>query len=249
MMIWKRPYAFSLIFTTVFGWLRVDGSVPEQPNGLVFVRQRCSIGDMTQETSPKFEAMKQIRDELLDFKESPLYAERVANNMFPVIGEGSHDADIMFVGEAPGKNEAQTGRPFCGASGRILDELLQHIGVDRKTVYVTNVVKDRPTNNRDPKPEEIELYAPFLDRQITVIQPKVIATLGRFAMDYIMRRYGLEDQVGAISALHGKVFTTTIGEQEVSVVPLYHPAVAVYNRTQLDELKKDFEVLKQFLQQ
>jgi uracil-DNA glycosylase len=93
--------------------------------------------------------------------ESPLYAERVANGVFPVIGDGSYDASVMFIGEAPGRNEAKTGRPFCGASGKILDELLRHVGISRDDVYVTNVVKDRPTNNRDPKPEEIEIYAPF----------------------------------------------------------------------------------------
>src|SRR3989344_4714607 len=98
----------------------------------------------------------------------------------------------MFIGEAPGKNEAATGRPFCGVSGRILDELFVSAGIDRKNVYVTNIVKDRPPANRDPLPEEISTYARFLDRQIDIIQPKVIATLGRFSMDYIMRQFGLE---------------------------------------------------------
>lgn len=195
----------------------------------------------------KLEEMKKIKDELLNFKESPLYAERVANGVFPVIGEGSHDAKIMFIGEAPGKNEAATGRPFCGMSGKVLDELLAHIGVDRESVYITNVVKDRPTNNRDPKPAEIELYAPFLDRQVDIIKPQVIATLGRFSMEYIMKRYGLESEVEPISKIHGKVFDTKVEDNDVSVVPLYHPAVAVYNRNQLDDLKKDFEVLKKFL--
>ena len=192
----------------------------------------------------KFQKMKEIRDEIMNLKESPLYKERVEGKYFPVIGEGSHDAKIMFVGEAPGRNEAQTGKPFCGASGKVLDELLSHIGVDRKTVYVTNIVKDRPTNNRDPKPEEIELYAPFLDKQIDIIEPRVIATLGRFSMEYIMQRYGLEDKLETISNMHGKVFKTKTSEgKSVSIVPLYHPAVAVYNRNQLDILKKDFEVL------
>jgi DNA polymerase len=196
------------------------------------------------ETSPKFEAMKQIRDELLTFTASPLYIERIENGMFPVIGAGSHDAKIMFIGEAPGKNEAKTGRPFCGASGRVLDELLAHVGVKRDDVYITNIVKDRPTNNRDPKPEEIELYAPFLDRQIDIIQPKVIATLGRFSMEYVMRRYGLEAKLDTISTLHGQQFVTKMSYGDVTIVPLYHPAVGIYNRNQLPELKRDFEVLK-----
>lgn len=197
--------------------------------------------------SQKFEAMKQIRDEVLNLTESPLYIERMANGTFPVIGSGSHDAKIMFIGEAPGKNEAKTGKPFCGASGRVLDELLAHIGLPRESVYITNIVKDRPTNNRDPYPDEIELYAPFLDRQIEIIQPTVIATLGRFSMEYVMRRYGLEGQCDVISKLHGRTFETKLSYGTVNVVPLYHPAVGIYNRTQLPELKKDFEVLKTFL--
>ncbi len=199
------------------------------------------------ETSPKFEAMKQIRDELLTFTASPLYIERIENGMFPVVGAGSHDAQIMFIGEAPGKNEAKTGRPFCGASGRVLDELLAHVGMKRDDVYITNIVKDRPTNNRDPKPEEIELYAPFLDRQIDIIQPKVIATLGRFSMEYVMRRYGLEEKLDVISKLHGQQFVTTMSYGDVTIVPLYHPAVGIYNRNQLPELKKDFEVLEKLM--
>jgi DNA polymerase len=202
---------------------------------------------MSGSESPKFEAMKQIRDELLTFTASPLYIERIENGMFPVIGAGNHDAKIMFIGEAPGKNEAKTGRPFCGASGRVLDELLAHVGVKRDDVYITNIVKDRPTNNRDPKPEEIELYAPFLDRQIDIIQPKVIATLGRFSMEYVMRRYGLEEKLDTISTLHGQQFVTEMSYGEVTIIPLYHPAVGIYNRNQLPELKKDFEVLTKFL--
>lgn len=198
-------------------------------------------------TSPKFEAMKLIRDEVVGLSTSPLYKERIENGVFPVIGAGSHDARIMFIGEAPGKNEAKTGKPFCGASGRVLDELLAHIGLPREAVYITNIVKDRPTNNRDPLPEEIELYAPFLDRQIEIIQPAVIATLGRFSMEYVMCRYGLEESLDVISKLHGQAFETKLAYGAAHIVPLYHPAVGIYNRNLLPELKKDFEVLKRFL--
>jgi uracil-DNA glycosylase family 4 len=116
-----------------------------------------------------------------------------------VIGEGSHFADIMFVGEAPGKNEAIQGRPFVGASGKFLNELLLGVGIKREDVYITNIVKDRPPENRDPTPEEIEMYGPFLDRQIDIIQPKVIATLGRFSMVYIMKKFGLDFEIEPIS--------------------------------------------------
>src|SRR3989344_3154560 len=135
-------------------------------------------------TEDRFEEMRKIRDELLGFKKSPLYKYRLENKYFPVVGEGSHNAHIMFIGEAPGKNEAETARPFCGKSGKILDEMLESINLNRSDVYITNIVKDRPPENRDPTEAEIKLYAPYLDRQINIIQPKVIATLGRYSMSY-----------------------------------------------------------------
>ncbi len=190
------------------------------------------------------EALKKIKDEIVNLTDSPLYSYRQENGYFPVIGEGSHVAKIMFIGEAPGETEAKTGRPFCGRAGKILDELLKSIGIDRSNVYITNIVKDRPPKNRDPLPSEIELYAPFLDRQIAIIKPKVIATLGRFSMQYIMTRYGLEWELGPISRIHGRVFETKLGGEELSVVPLYHPAAAIYNQSLLKNLKEDFAVLK-----
>jgi len=195
----------------------------------------------------KKDEMKKIRDEVINLKKSPLYKYRVENKYLPVIGQGSHDASILFIGEAPGEKEAKTGVPFCGASGKFLDELLAHIKIPREEVYIANILKDRPQGNRDPKPEEIELYVPFLDRQIEIIKPKVIATLGRFAMNYIMERYGLKDEVTKISEMHGKVFKTTGPAGSVIIVPLYHPAVAIYNANNKDELKKDFEVLRSLI--
>ena len=188
--------------------------------------------------------MREIRDEIVALKSSPLYQFRINNNNYPVIGEGSHEARIMFVGEAPGKNEAMTGRPFCGASGRILDELLASIGIPRAEVYVTNIVKDRPPENRDPLPGEIEVYGPFLDRQIDIIQPKAIAALGRFSCGYIMRKFGLDLELEPISKIHGKVFDADAGYGAIKVIPLYHPAVAVYNSHTKDTLKDDFQILK-----
>lgn len=198
---------------------------------------------------PKYDEMKKIRDELLMFTTSPLYEYRLKNNYFPVIGEGSHDAKIMFVGEAPGMNEARTGKPFCGAAGKFLTELIESIGLKREQVYITNVVKDRPPENRDPTPEEIALYSPFLDRQIQIIQPKVIVTLGRHSMNYIMKRYDLDLELDSISKLHGKSFETVYFDkanqpQAVTIVTLYHPAAALYNGGTRDVHKKDFEVLK-----
>jgi len=186
------------------------------------------------------DALKKVKDEVLALSSSPLYAERIKNKYFPVIGEGSHSAPIMFVGEAPGENEAKTGRPFCGRAGKVLDELLASVGIARKDVYVTNIVKDRPPDNRDPLPDEIAAYAPFLDRQIEIIKPKVVATLGRFSMQYVMNRYGLEFELDSISKLHGKVFNA----KDFKFIPLYHPASAIYNQHLLPTLKEDFKVLK-----
>lgn len=190
--------------------------------------------------------MKQIRDEIFVLKDSPLYEYRTKNNYFPVIGEGSHDAKIMFVGEAPGRNEAKTGRPFCGAAGKVLDSLLEHAGILRSDVYITNIVKDRPPQNRDPLASEIEIYGPFLDRQIEIIQPKVIASLGRYAMGYIMKKFDLELELEPIGKAHGKAYKGRASYGDIDVVALYHPCVAVYNPNNIGSLKKDFEVLRRY---
>ncbi len=191
--------------------------------------------------------MRQIRDEVMELKQSPLYEYRTSNKYFPVIGEGSHDAKIMFVGEAPGKNEAKTGRPFCGAAGKVLDQLLAHVNIPRDSVYVTNIVKDRPPENRDPLSGEIEIYGPFLDRQIEIIQPKVIASLGRYAMGYVMQKFGLDLEMEPIGKAHGKAYGAKASYGDIQIVALYHPCMAVYNPNNIEMLKKDFEVLKKYV--
>ena len=201
---------------------------------------------MENEVEKRKALMKQIRDEIVALKDSPLYSYRVANKFFPVIGEGSHMAHIMFIGEAPGANEAKTGKPFCGASGRILDELLISVGIARNDVYVTNIVKDRPPENRDPLPSEIEMYGPFLDRQIEIIKPKVIATLGRYSMNYIMKHLGLDFEIEPIGKAHGKNYEAKTSYGTVDVIPLYHPATALYNGSLREVLKEDFKILKKY---
>lgn len=192
------------------------------------------------------ELLRKTKEEIIAGEHLPLYSERIKNKVYPVIGEGNHHAKIMFIGEAPGKNEAETGKPFCGASGRILDELLNSVGIQRQDVYVTNIVKDRPPANRDPLPHEIEAYAPYLDMQIEIIQPQIIATLGRFSMVYIINKFGLNSQLESISRMHGRVLEAQTGYGIIKIIPLYHPAVAVYDSSRKGELKKDFEILKQF---
>lgn len=142
----------------------------------------------------------------------------------------------MFVGEAPGKNEDEQGRPFCGASGRLLDELLAGIGLSRETVYITNSVKCRPPNNRDPFDDEITACAPYLTRQVAHIKPRIIATLGRYAMNHFLP--GL-----TISQVHGKPFR----RKGQVYIPLYHPAVALYRASMRDELHNDFKIINQVL--
>ncbi len=196
---------------------------------------------MTKENRGKL--LREIKDEVVKSKDLPLYKERIKNRAYPVIGEGSHYAEIMLIGEAPGRNEAKTGRPFCGAAGKILDELLESAGIKREDVYITNIVKDRPSFNRDPLPVEIEAYAPFLEKQIKIIQPKIIATLGRFSMKYIMEKFNLGDKLEPISQMHGKSFEAETSYGKIKIIPLYHPAVAIYNASTKDTLKKDFKIL------
>jgi uracil-DNA glycosylase family 4 len=195
----------------------------------------------------RFEKMKEVHDELLVFKKSPLYTYRVKNKYFPVVGEGSYTAKIMFIGEAPGKSEAETGKPFCGRSGKLLDEMIESITLKRADVYITNIVKDRPPENRDPTPKEIKLYAPFLDRQINIIEPQVIATLGRFSMEYVMKHLGIGEQLKSIGNMHGKEFEAETHYGKVIIVPLYHPAVALYNSSNKQTLLRDFKVLKKYI--
>jgi DNA polymerase len=197
--------------------------------------------------SDKTEKLKAIRDAVWNLTESPLYEYRKQNNYYPVLGMGSHDASIMFIGEAPGKNEAEKGLPFVGASGKFLDKMLEGINLKREDVYITNIVKDRPPDNRDPSTAEINLYSPFLVQQIEIIQPKVVATLGRFSMEFILRLFDSPEKIQKISQLHGKVIEVQAGYGKIHVLPLFHPAVALYNQAQKATLLEDFQVLKQFV--
>ena len=199
--------------------------------------------------SKRDELLLKVKEEVLNLKESLLYTFRIKNKVFPVIGEGNHEAKIMFVGEAPGKNEAATGRPFCGAAGNILTQLIESVGLKREDVYITNIVKDRPPDNRDPLPEEIKIYAPFLDRQIEIIQPKIIATLGRYSMAYIMEKFGLFNELKSISQIHGRIFDVTTSWGNVKIITLYHPAVALYQNSLKEEMFKDFQVLKNTMEE
>lgn len=191
----------------------------------------------------KISMMEEMATGLSALKKSPLYEYRKENNYLPVLGEGSLSAGIMMIGEAPGRNEAKTGRPFCGAAGKILDELLASANLKREEIYITNIVKDRPPENRDPSPEEIKVYGPILDRQIDIIRPKAIVALGRYSMKYIFEKFGLSSELRPISEAHGKIFDAKTAHGSLKIVVLYHPCVAIYNRSKLPQLKKDIKIL------
>ncbi len=199
------------------------------------------VKKLTFKNPSKRDLLKEIKEEVVNFKESPLYNHRTDNKFFPVIGEGNHDAEILFIGEAPGKREAQTGRPFCGRAGKILDEMLDSVEIKREDVYITNIVKDRPPENRDPLPEEIEAYADFIDRQIKIIQPKIIVGLGRFSSHYLLKKFNLEKEIKPISSIHSKVFK--IGN--LKIIPFFHPASAIYDQRKRDNLVDGFKIIKQ----
>jgi uracil-DNA glycosylase len=194
----------------------------------------------------KAAALKQVRDDLVGTTHSPLYPFRNENRFFPVIGEGNPDATFFLIGESPGKAEAATGRTFIGPSGEVLDELLRSIGLQREDVFMTNVILDHP-GKRDPQPEEIAFYGPFVDRLISIVQPPVLVTLGSFAMEYILRKLDVPEKRGKISQLHGKLIKAQMDYGEIHVVPMYHPAMTLYTPAKKETLRQDFSKLKFFL--
>jgi uracil-DNA glycosylase len=158
-----------------------------------------------------------------------------------VFGEGDPGADLMFVGEAPGYHEDQQGRPFVGQAGKLLEQLLASIGMTREQVYIANVLKSRPPNNRDPRPEEIDACRPYLWRQIEIIRPKVVCTLGNFATKLLSG-----DQRG-ITKVHGQPRATEIAGHRLYLYPIFHPAAALYTPANLATLKEDFLRLPELL--
>ncbi|HIJ10804.1 TPA: uracil-DNA glycosylase [Candidatus Woesearchaeota archaeon] len=160
-----------------------------------------------------------------------------------VFGSGNQDADVLFIGEAPGANEDKKGVPFCGMSGKILDELLNSINLSREDIFITNTVLCRPPGNRNPKKDEIEQCRERLDKLIATMQPKVIVTIGNFATERIIGKTG-------IKSIRGKKFPTIIGGQEVTVIPVVHPASYLYsgrNPDYLQQMKDDFATIAELI--
>jgi len=159
-----------------------------------------------------------------------------------VFGSGNADADLMFVGEAPGANEDRQGLPFVGQAGRLLDTLLEEIGLTRSEVFIVNTLKCRPPGNRDPLPQEIDACQDYLFRQLELIEPRVVCTLGNFSTKLLR-----QDPSTGITRLHGREEIRRIGPRRVRLYPIYHPAAALYTPKMLDTLRADFSRLPELL--
>ena len=178
----------------------------------------------------KTEALKKLEEEMRSDSHLPLIEANL------VFGEGNPEAEVMFTGEAPGFYEDREGRPFVGQAGKLLDKLFAEIKWPRGSVYITNIVKRRPPQNRDPLPEEIAAYAPYLKKQIEVINPKIIVPLGRFSMNYFLPEAKISRDQGRVFRLRGKL-----------IFPLYHPAAALRSTTVLGALRNSFLKLPEII--
>lgn len=179
----------------------------------------------------KIDDLRALEEEIIKDKSLPLQESNL------VFGEGNPDAEVMFIGEAPGFYEDKLKRPFVGRSGKLLDKLIEEIGWKREDVYITNIVKRRPPENRDPLPEEIEAYKPYLSKQIRVIDPKIIAPLGRFSMNYFLPNAKISKDQGRIFWMRDKI-----------VMPIYHPAAALRSGSVLIAIKESFAKLKKVVE-
>ncbi len=189
----------------------------------------------------KMDDIEKIVDLVKNCKKCSLHTTR--NN--PVVGEGSLNAKIMFIGEAPGSYEDRKGRPFVGKAGKILDELLDSIGLKKNEIYISNIIKCRPPNNRNPLKIEIKMCSEFLDKQIEIIRPKVIVPLGKFANLYISKKFGLKFE--KISRIHGMILLVNTNFGTLKIIPIYHPAAAIYNINIKNILFEDFKMIAQNL--
>ena len=184
-------------------------------------------------TTIKQQALEAIAQSMVDDKVCPELA-KTATHLVP--GEGSPNSEIVFIGEAPGRGEDVAGRPFVGAAGRLLNEMLESIGIAREDVYISNIVKYRPPGNRDPSPSEIEAFWPYLQKQLAVIKPKLIVTLGRHATGLFIPGLSISQEHGRPKRKGGQVY-----------LPLYHPAAALYQGSLKQTLMDDFAKIPQIL--
>ena len=188
----------------------------------------------------KEKALKDIEISVFECKKCELYKTRKN----PVFGFGSTNSEIFFIGEAPGRNEDLQGLPFVGRAGKLFDELLNSVDLTRKEVYITNILKCRPPKNRNPLKSEIEQCRGYLEKQIKIIKPKIIVTLGNFASSFVFDLFKLNNS--KISEIHGKVFQSKKEDTDIKIIPQYHPAFAIYNPNNKKILLKDFTIIKEY---
>ena len=181
-----------------------------------------------------------IRQQIIDYAVTPELAEQATQLVF---GEGNPDAEIVIIGEAPGKKEDELGKPFVGASGKFLNSMLETIGLDRADVYITNIVKYRPPDNRDPKPDEKKAFMPYLQSQLEIIQPKVVVTLGRHSMNCFLPDLQIGQVHGQPKRVKLRLKPGSDDILEIIILPLFHPAAALYNPAQRQTLIDDFAVI------
>lgn len=185
--------------------------------------------------------LEEIRKLVENCKNCNLYKTRNKT----VFGEGSLNAKIMLIGEAPGRNEDIQGRPFVGKAGKILDDLLYSIDLKRNNVYITNILICRPPKNRNPLKKEINICKKYLDLQIDIIQPNIIVTMGNFSTSDILNKFDLK--VDKISNIHGNIYKIYNKLRNIKIIPLYHPAYAIYNKNIKNILFNDFKSIKKAL--
>ncbi|RLF45601.1 MAG: uracil-DNA glycosylase [Thermoplasmata archaeon] len=183
--------------------------------------------------------LEKIEEEIKICRKCSLWKNR--KNAVP--GEGNINADLMLIGEAPGKTEDEMGRPFVGKAGQLLNEILEKNGIKRQEIYITNVVKCRPPNNRNPLKEEIEKCFPYLKMQIDIIRPKIIVTLGNVATYSLLPLYGFKP--ASITRLRGKVLNSPL--HQIKILPTYHPAACIYNPELKNAIAEDFAKVRELL--
>ncbi len=168
-----------------------------------------------------------------------------------VVGKGNINARILFVGEAPGKNEDEQGIPFCGAAGKNLDKLLESVGLSLEDIYIANILKCRPPENRDPSIEEIKMHTPWLVKQIKEMKPSIICSLGNYATKFFLSNGEVEimEKQPGITSLHGKIKELNFQGEEIKLIPLFHPAAIIYNQRLKSLWEEDIEIVKKEIPQ
>ncbi len=192
---------------------------------------------MSNKDSPEFNF-----DEALLVKNTEIFKD--CKNI--VVGKGNFKASIMFIGEAPGRNEDEQGLPFVGAAGKNLDKLLEKVGLNTSDIYIANILKCRPPENRPPSIDEIKSHTPWLLKQIKEMKPKVICSLGNYSTKFFLAGTNVEEMKNqqSITEVHGKARTINLDGMEIRLIPLFHPAAIIYNRSLISEWEKDMEIVK-----